>query len=144
VQARPAFSAALDPAPGACLAVSHDGQTRASTLALLAARTRGAHTIAITCQPDASIARAAGRVLLTPRHDDSWCHTVAYTSALAAGAALAGRLGPFTARPAAARELLGRAIRSADPAPIAGRLAAAASCSAPEPEPTTSPPASWP
>lgn len=123
VQARPALSAALDPAPGLCLAVSHDGETRASALALLAARTAGAHTIAITCQGDASIARAADRVLVTPRHDDSWCHTVAYTSALAAGAALAGRLGPFSAQPAAARELLERAISSAGPAPVAGRLA---------------------
>jgi len=123
VRARPALSAALDPAPGACLAVSHDGETRASTLALLAARMTGAHTIAITHQRDASIARAAERVLLTPRHDDSWCHTLAYTSALAAGAALAGRLGPFIAQPAAARELLERAVRSANPAPIADRLA---------------------
>jgi glutamine---fructose-6-phosphate transaminase (isomerizing) len=122
VRARPALSAALDPPPGACLVVSHDGETRASTLALLAARTAGARTIAITCQRDASVARAAERVLVTPRHDESWCHTVAYTSALAAGAALAGRLGPFTAQPAAARELLERAI-STDPAPIAGRLA---------------------
>jgi fructoselysine-6-P-deglycase FrlB-like protein len=69
------------------------------------------------------VARAADRVLLTPRHDESWCHTVAYTCALAAGAALAGRLGPFTAQPAAARELLERAIGVTDPAPVAGRLA---------------------
>jgi glucosamine--fructose-6-phosphate aminotransferase (isomerizing) len=123
VQARPALSAALDPAPGACLAVSHDGETRASTLALLAARTAGAHTIAITHQPDASVARAAERVLVTPRHDDSWCHTVAFTSALAAGAALAGRLGPFTAKPAAARDLLEHATRPTSPASIADRLA---------------------
>jgi len=113
----------LDPAPGVCLAVSHDGETRATALALLAARTTGAHTIAITHQRDASIARAAERVLLTPRHDDSWCHTVAYTSALAAGAALAARLGPFIAQPAAARELLERAVRFTNPAPVAGRLA---------------------
>lgn len=123
VQARPAFSAALDPAPGACLVVSHDGETRASTLALLAARTAGAYTIAITHQREASIARAAERVLITPRHDDSWCHTVAYTSALATGAALAGRLGSFLAQPTAAREVLERAIKFTDPAPIAGRLA---------------------
>jgi glucosamine--fructose-6-phosphate aminotransferase (isomerizing) len=123
VQARPALSAALDPTPGACLSVSHDGETRASTLALLAARTAGAHTIAITNQRGASITRAAERVLVTPRHDDSWCHTVAYTSALAAGAALAARLGPFTAKPAAARELLEHATRSTNPAPIADHLA---------------------
>ena len=123
VRARPALSAALDPAPGVCLAVSHDGETRASTLALLAARMTGAHTIAITHQRDASIARAAERVLLTPRHDDSWCHTLAYTSALAAGAALAGRLGPFIAQPTAARELIEHAIRFTNPAPIVDRLA---------------------
>src|SRR4051794_32192869 len=52
VQARPALSAALDPAPGACVAVSHDGETRASTLALVAARGAGADTVAITHQRD--------------------------------------------------------------------------------------------
>jgi glutamine---fructose-6-phosphate transaminase (isomerizing) len=123
VQARPAMSAALEPAPGACLAISHDGETRASTLALLAARTAGAHTITITNQPDASVARAAEHVLVTPRHDDSWCHTVAYTSALAASAGLAARLGSFSATPTAARELLGHATSLADAAAIADRLA---------------------
>ena len=123
VQARPALSAALDPAPGVCLAVSHDGGTRASALALLAARRAGAHTIAVTQQPDAGVACAAESVLVTPRHDDSWCHTVAYTSALAVGAALAGGLGPFTAEPAATRELLEHATRFTSLAPIADRLA---------------------
>ena len=123
VQARPALSAALDPTPGVCLAVSHDGETHASTLALQAAHTAGAHTIAITNQPDASIARAAEHVLLTLRHDDSWCHTVAYTSALAAGAALAAHLGSMTAEPAAARELLARATADQAAAQLAERLA---------------------
>jgi len=123
MQARPALSAALDPAAGVCLAISHDGETRATILALLAARTAGARTIAITHQRGASVARAAERVIVTPRHDDSWCHTVAYTSALAAGAALAARLGPFTAKPAAARELLEQTTRSTNAAPIADRLA---------------------
>jgi glucosamine--fructose-6-phosphate aminotransferase (isomerizing) len=124
VQARPALSAAMDPAPGgACLAVSHDGETRASTLALLAAREAGALTIAITHRRDASVARAAERVLITPRHDDSWCHTLAYTSALAVGAALARGLGPFAAKPDAARELLERATKSTNAASIADPLA---------------------
>jgi fructoselysine-6-P-deglycase FrlB-like protein len=122
VQARPALSAALDPLPGVCVAVSHDGETRASNLALLAARTAGAHTIAITQQPDASVARAAEGVLIVPRHDASWCHTVAYTSALAAGAALAARLGPVTADPVATRELLEHATSPTSLAPIAERL----------------------
>src|SRR4051812_39964269 len=123
VQARPALSAALDPAPGACVAISHDGEPRASTLALVAAGGAGAHTIAIPHQRDGGVARAAEGVLVTPRHDDSWCHTVAYTSALAAGAALAGRLGPFAAEPSAARELLAHATGSTNAAPIADHLA---------------------
>jgi glucosamine--fructose-6-phosphate aminotransferase (isomerizing) len=126
VQARPALGAALDPAPGVCLAISHDGETRATTLALLAARAAGAagaRSIAITNQPDSSVARAAERVLVTPRHDDSWCHTVAYTSALAVGAALAAHLGSDTAEPAAAAEVLERATRPMNAAAIAERLA---------------------
>jgi fructoselysine-6-P-deglycase FrlB-like protein len=105
------------------LVISHDGETRASTLAVLAARTASARTIAITHRRDSSVARAAERVLVTPRHDDSWCHTVAYTSALAAGAALAGCLGPFAAEPAAARQLLDRASSSPHAPLLADHLA---------------------
>ena len=123
VRARPAMSAALDPAPGVCLAVSHDGGTRATFLALRAAREAGAHTIAITNQPGGEVPRAAEHVLVTPRHDDSWCHTLAYTSALAAGAALAAQLGGPGAEPAAARELLEHATRLPDAAAVAARLA---------------------
>jgi fructoselysine-6-P-deglycase FrlB-like protein len=123
VRARPAFSAALDPMPGVCLAVSHDGETRAATLALLAARAAGAETIAITHRRDASVARAAECVLVTPRHDDSWCHTVAYTSALTVGAALASNHGHVRAEPAAARELLERATSLTETEQIAARLA---------------------
>ncbi|MGH3156972.1 MAG: SIS domain-containing protein [Streptosporangiaceae bacterium] len=123
VRARPAFSAAQDPAPGACIAISHDGETRASMLALQAAHSEGARTIAITQRPGSSVARAAELALVTFRHDDSWCHTVAYTSALAAGAALAARLGPFPADPAVARELLTYASASPHAAPVAERLA---------------------
>jgi glucosamine--fructose-6-phosphate aminotransferase (isomerizing) len=123
VRARPALSAALDPAAGVCVVVSHDGETRATILALDAARAAGAQTVAITHQGDGSVARAADHVLLTPRHDESWCHTVAYTSALAAGAALAGSLGPFAADPAAARELFERASSSPQAPVVATSLA---------------------
>jgi fructoselysine-6-P-deglycase FrlB-like protein len=123
VQARPAFSAALDPRPGVCLAVSHDGETRATTLALGAARAAGADTIAITHRRDASVARAAECVLVTPRHDDSWCHTVAYTSALTVGAALASNHDHVRAEPAAARELLERATSLTGTEEVAARLA---------------------
>ena len=123
VQARPALSAALDPAPGICLVVSHDGETRATILALDAARAAGARTVAITHQRDGSVARGAEHVLVTPRHDESWCHTVAYTSALAAGAALAGSVGPFAAEPTAAGDLIERASSSPQAASVAARLA---------------------
>jgi glucosamine 6-phosphate synthetase-like amidotransferase/phosphosugar isomerase protein len=123
LQARPALSAALDPAAGVCLGVSHDGETRATTLALVAAAAAGARTIAVTHRPGASVARAADTVLSTPLGDASWCHTVAYTSALGAGAALARALGPFAADPAAARELLERSITATAAAAIAHALA---------------------
>ncbi len=123
VEGRAAFSAALDPVPGVCLAISHDGGTRASALALLAARTAGAQTIAITHRADGSVARAAQAVLLTPRHDESWCHTVGYTSALAAGAGLAAHLGRLAIDPNVARDLLERSTRLDNVREIADHLA---------------------
>jgi glucosamine--fructose-6-phosphate aminotransferase (isomerizing) len=128
VQARPALSAMLDPAPGVCVVISHDGETRASLLAMAAARTAGARMVAITHQREAGVARAAEHVLVTPLHDESWCHTVAYTSALAAGAVLARAVSPgaptaFATDPAAARALLQRASSSPEAAPVAARLA---------------------
>jgi len=75
---------------GLCLGVSHDGGTRATRLALDAARAAGARTALVTARPGGEVARAADHVLVTPLRDASWCHTVAYTSALLAGAAIAG------------------------------------------------------
>jgi glucosamine--fructose-6-phosphate aminotransferase (isomerizing) len=122
VRARPSFAATLDPAAGLCLAVSHDGGTRATELAVKAARDAGARTAAITHDPTGTVATAAELVLVTPVHDASWCHTVAYTSALLAGAAIAALLGGgVVARPDAARDLL-RAAIGVDAAPIAQRL----------------------
>ena len=126
IRARPALSAAIDATDGVCLAVSHDGETRATALAAAAARQAGAATVAITHDPSSSVAAAADHVLTTPGHDHSWCHTVAYTSALLAallaGAAIAGALGPVHAQPAAAAELL-RHATELDTAPIAELLA---------------------
>lgn len=123
VQARPAMSAALDPAPGVCVAISHDGGTHATMLALAAARAAGASTITITHNGEGSVARAADHVLITPRHDESWCHTVAYTSALAAGGALAAGLGRRDPSPEAARKVLDYATNFTASAAIAERLA---------------------
>jgi glutamine---fructose-6-phosphate transaminase (isomerizing) len=106
-----------------CVVVSHDGETRASILAMAGARAAGARTVAITHQRDGSLARAAEHALITPRHDESWCHTVAYTSALAAGAALARAVRPVAAEPAAARALLQQASSSPQAASVAAGLA---------------------
>ncbi|MGH2856530.1 MAG: SIS domain-containing protein, partial [Solirubrobacteraceae bacterium] len=120
---RPALTAALEPLAGVCVAVSHDGGTRATTLALEAARATGARTIAITHTPDGSVAQASEQTLRTPRHDDSWCHTIAYTSAIAAGAMLAGRIGRLAASPDSAARLLLNASAAAAAAPVATALA---------------------
>jgi len=86
VDARPrqSLDAADEPWPGLCIGVSHDGGTPATQMALDAAETS-----ALVTASDAG----ADVVVRTPVHDDSWCHTVAYTSAILAGAAVAAELG---------------------------------------------------
>jgi len=78
---------------GLCIGISHDGGTRATTLALEAAAARGATTALVTNRPGGSASGPAQHLIVTPVHDDSWCHTVAYTSSIAVGAALARELG---------------------------------------------------
>jgi glucosamine--fructose-6-phosphate aminotransferase (isomerizing) len=90
IRSQQALDAVLDPpSSGLVIGVSHDGGTRATRLALDHARRAGAVTAAITARPDSDFARAADHTLTTPIHDQSWCHTVAYTSAILAGAAIA-------------------------------------------------------
>jgi fructoselysine-6-P-deglycase FrlB-like protein len=90
IRSQQALDAALDPSlDGLVIGVSHDGGTHATWLALDGARRAGAVTAAITARPDSDVATAADHVLSTPLHDRSWCHTVAYTSAILAGAAIA-------------------------------------------------------
>jgi glutamine---fructose-6-phosphate transaminase (isomerizing) len=93
VEARQALEAALDPRPGGlCLAVTESGGTRATLLALEAARDAGAETAAITANSQGAVVHAVDAVLLTPQRDLSWCHTVAYTSAMLAGGAVAAEI----------------------------------------------------
>jgi glutamine---fructose-6-phosphate transaminase (isomerizing) len=93
-EARQALDAALDPrAGGICVAISHDGGTRATSLALEAARESGATTGLITGCSDPLCAAGADLVFVTPVHDDSWCHTLAYVSAILAGARISGIAG---------------------------------------------------
>jgi glutamine---fructose-6-phosphate transaminase (isomerizing) len=92
-EARQALDAALDPrAGGVCIGISHDGTTRATMHALAAAREAGAATATIGVRGDSPIAVAADHVLVTPLRDGSWCHTVAYTSTILAGAAVARQI----------------------------------------------------
>jgi len=121
-EARQALDAALDPRPGGlCLAISHDGGTRATTLALEAARASGARTGLITACAAPSCAAAADLVFVTPVHDDSWCHTLAYTSAILAGARVAGHAGE-QATDIAASAIASTLSRRADLEAAAARL----------------------
>jgi fructoselysine-6-P-deglycase FrlB-like protein len=89
-----AFDAALaPPADGLLIAVSHQGETAATTAALEAARGAGATTCLITAAGSGAAHRAADLVYPTPLADASWCHTVGYLSPLLAGAAIAVALG---------------------------------------------------
>jgi fructoselysine-6-P-deglycase FrlB-like protein len=126
IAARQAFEAALDPWPGFCLAVSHDGGTPATLAAVRRAGEAGAVTAAITAAPEAAVAEAAGRALVTPIADRSWCHTVGYLSPVVAGAALARRVAALPALgPTETRALLVAALGVRDQAAAAAdRLAA--------------------
>jgi glucosamine--fructose-6-phosphate aminotransferase (isomerizing) len=93
VEARQALEAALDPRPGGlCIAVTESGGTRATLLAVESARDAGSATAAITANPDSAVISTLDVVMVTPQRDKSWCHTVAYTSAILAGGALAAEI----------------------------------------------------
>jgi glucosamine 6-phosphate synthetase-like amidotransferase/phosphosugar isomerase protein len=72
--------------------VTESGGTRATLLALEAARDAGAATAAITANSEGTVVQMVDAVLLTPQRDLSWCHTVAYTSAILAGGAVAAEI----------------------------------------------------
>jgi glutamine---fructose-6-phosphate transaminase (isomerizing) len=93
VEARQALEAALDPRPGGlCVAVTESGGTQATLLAVESARDAGSATTAITANPAGAIISAVDMAMVTPQRDKSWCHTVAYTSAILAGTALAAEI----------------------------------------------------
>jgi glutamine---fructose-6-phosphate transaminase (isomerizing) len=93
VEARQALEAMLDPRPGGlCVAVTESGGTRATLLAVEAARDAGAATAVITANPEGAAISTVDVAMVTPQRDRSWCHTVAYTSAILAGAALAAEI----------------------------------------------------
>ncbi len=123
VVARQSLDAAERPqSGGVCIGVSHDGGTRATTLALEAAASAGAVTALVTNRPGGTASGPAKHVLVTPVHDDSWCHTVAYVSSIAIGAALARDLGLEVIDGAEAETLLRTAL---DRPPAAAALSGA-------------------
>ena len=92
-EARQALEAALDPRLGGlCIAVTESGGTRATLLAVEAARDAGGATAAITANPGGAAFSTVDVAVVTPQRDKAWCHTVAYTSAILAGAALAAEI----------------------------------------------------
>ena len=142
VESRQALDAALAPrAGGVCIGVSHEGGTQATLLALEAARAAGASIAAITANSESAVAKASDQVIVTPLVDRSWCHTVAYTSAILAGIAIART--PASQRPAdRRRSTIPSDCGSDSPRPPAGSQAAAGS-SPRASAPTRSEPASW-
>ncbi len=117
-----AFEAALQPSQAELvLAISHEGGTWATNLALRAARDAGAQTALITVSDRSPAARLADLVVATEEMDQSWCHTVGYLSPILAAAAIGAALTGSPLSAAAIRTLLSR---GADQAPAAERIAA--------------------
>jgi fructoselysine-6-P-deglycase FrlB-like protein len=95
VHSRQALEANLDPWPGGvCLGISHDGSTRATLLAMEAARRSGASSALITARAQGAASAIADALIVTPLIDRSWCHTVGYLSPILAGKAIAEAVQP--------------------------------------------------
>ncbi len=113
LEARPrqALEAAVAPAGGgAVLAVSHEAGTWATGQAMIAARAAGARVALVTATPNGELAAHADALLVTPTKDRSWCHTIGYTSPLAAGLALTAAIGGPPVPAGAVAELVSAGI----------------------------------
>ncbi len=115
VRPRQALEAALDPWPGLCVAISHEGETAATVAAIEAAREVGADTALITAAPASSAGRAVRELARTPQVDRSWCHTVGYLSPILVGADVAAHLAGSQLDPEAAGEYLHRCLADLGP-----------------------------
>ncbi|MEA2509577.1 MAG: hypothetical protein QOG21_1659 [Actinomycetota bacterium] len=78
VRACDAFEVRLDPPSGLVIGISHSAETSATLEAVHNAQEGGARSLLVTAAPD--LAPAGMMVIPTPVYDQSWCHTVAYTS----------------------------------------------------------------
>src|SRR2546421_3077455 len=114
VRSEQALEASLQPWQGtACIGISHGASTRATILALEAARARGGRAALITARPRGLAADAADCVFTTPLVDRSWCHTVGYFSPLLAGAAIAAAPDPSSLDPSRPERTPGEGLRLA-------------------------------
>ncbi|MGZ8563488.1 MAG: SIS domain-containing protein [Candidatus Limnocylindria bacterium] len=111
------------PAGGVLVAVSHEGGTWATNLALEAAHAAGSTTALITVSDRSPGAALADIVVTTGEQDQSWCHTVGYLSPIIAAAALAGELRGAPLDPVVVRALLQIADFEPGAAAIAAVLA---------------------
>jgi len=118
-----AFEASLAPQRGLCIAVSHDGGTWATIQAVDAARAAGARTAIITVSARAPGAQGIEIVLETAERDQSYCHTIGYTSPLLAATAVGAALTGVSVDPATVRGLMAAGI---DPSATAAAEAIAA------------------
>ena len=109
------------PVDGVLVAISHEGGTWATNLALEAASDAGSQTALITVGDRSPGAALADIVLTTGEQDQSWCHTVGYLSPVIAAAALAAELRGEALDPVVVRALL----QVADHEPGADATAAA-------------------
>ncbi len=108
-----AFEASLEPQAGLCIAVSHDGGTWATIQAVDAARALGARTAIITVSGRAPGAQGIDIVLETVERDQSYCHTIGYTSPLLAATAVGAALTGVAVEPAAVRGLMAAGLSPA-------------------------------
>jgi fructoselysine-6-P-deglycase FrlB-like protein len=109
-------------ASGLVLAVSHEGGTWATNLALEAARAAGVGTALVTVSGRSPGAALADHLLLTIEQDQSWCHTVGYLSPLLAAATLAGELSGSPLAPHVVRGILQDSADGAASSEMAGAL----------------------
>lgn len=122
IEAGQSFEVAAEPAPelgrGLLIAISHEGGTWATNLALAAARAAGARTALVTVGARSPGAAIADLVVPTLEQDQSWCHTVGYLSPLLAAVAAGGFIRGAAPDPAACRALV--AASAANPSAVEG------------------------
>jgi glutamine---fructose-6-phosphate transaminase (isomerizing) len=107
VSSAQAFELALDPlARGLVIGVTHEGGTSATNNAMRASREAGARTAVVTVSRRSPAGSIAEIVIETGELDQSWCHSVGYTSPMLAAAAIAGLLSGSDADADAIAELL--------------------------------------